>query len=356
MDTADAVLVDFGPHPPALLATHAEPLPPALREQLMALCEKDDDELRRMAQLDVTLGRLFAAAAKAVLAKSGIEASAVRAIGSHGQTVRHHPHGPTPFSLQIGDPNTIAEMTGITTVADFRRRDIAAGGQGAPLVPAFHAAMFRTPDHERVILNLGGIANITLLPSDARIGIGGFDTGPANVLMDAWTAKHLGQPMDEGGRWAASGTVDSTLLSAMLADPYFALDPPKSTGREYFNLNWIRRAIQQFKPAPSPADVQATLAELTAASVALAIATHAPATGEVLVCGGGTRNGWLQARLRAWLQHCRVSSTAEHGIPGQWVEAMAFAWLARQSLAGLAGNVPGVTGARRPVVLGGIYR
>jgi anhydro-N-acetylmuramic acid kinase len=356
MDAVDAVLVDFETHPPVLRAAHAEPLPDPLRQELMELCAPGPNEIQRMGQLDVRLGRLFAAAALAVMEKAALSAGQIRAIGSHGQTVRHHPGGGSPFTLQLGDPNVIAELAGITTVADFRRRDIAAGGQGAPLAPGFHAAVFRSPACHRTILNLGGMANVTLLPQAPAQDTGGFDTGPGNVLMDIWANMHLGRPIDGGGAWAASGTVDTILLSAMLADPYFALDPPKSTGREYFNLPWLQRALEHTQPHAPPPDVQATLCELTAASVALAIASYAPRTQEVLVCGGGAHNIWLLSRLQAWLKDCRIASTDDYGIDPDWVEATAFAWLAKQTLEGKPGNVPGVTGARREVPLGGIYR
>jgi anhydro-N-acetylmuramic acid kinase len=355
MNALDAVLVDFEPQPPRLFATHTEPLSGKLRQALLELCQLGNGEIHKMAQLDVELGRAFATVVQTLLQKSAVTADQVRAIGSHGQTIRHVPDGPVPYTLQIGDPNAIAEITGITTVADFRRRDIAAGGQGAPLVPAFHEVVFRSLAKDRVVLNIGGIANISLLPRDRSLPIRGFDTGPGNVLMDIWASIHLHRPFDEEGAWAASGTVNDKLLSLMLADPYFALDPPKSTGREYFNRVWLKRTLSAVKAGLPPVDVQATLCELTAASVALAIAAFGPTTEEVLVCGGGVHNAQLVQRLQAWMTHCRLASTGEYGIAPDWVEAAAFAWLAKQTLEGKPGNVPSVTGARREVVLGAIY-
>jgi anhydro-N-acetylmuramic acid kinase len=279
----------------------------------------------------------------------------VRAIGSHGQTVRHEPDGDHPFSVQIGDPNVIAEITGITTIADFRRRDIAAGGQGAPLVPAFHAAVLRSSDEDRVALNIGGMANITVLPRDPAQAVTGFDTGPGNVLMDAWAARHLGTPLDSEGRWAGSAPRDEALLAVLLSDEYFQRQPPKSTGREHFNMTWLEARLAQLGTAPEPAQVQASLAALTALSCAAAIQRYAPRTQQVLVCGGGVHNVTLLQQLTDALPGVRVASTQTQGLDPDWVEALAFAWLAQQTLAGKPGNLPSVTGARAPVVLGGIY-
>jgi anhydro-N-acetylmuramic acid kinase len=279
--------------------------------------------------------------------------AAVKAIGSHGLTVRHQASGAYPFSLQIGDPNRIAHITGITTVADFRRRDVAAGGQGAPLVPVFHAAAFRSAEENRVVLNLGGIANITVLPADPASPVIGFDAGPGNGLLDFWMQRHKGQNYDTGGAWAARGRVIPDLLRALRDEPYFSLPPPKSTGKELFNPSWLGGKIRDFA-ATEPVDVQATLAELTALSVAEAIGQYASETRRLLVCGGGTHNADLLGRLRL-LVGCPVESTEKFGIAPDWVEAMAFAWLARQTLLGQPGNLMEVTGANTPVVLGGIY-
>ncbi|MEO6697233.1 MAG: anhydro-N-acetylmuramic acid kinase [Gammaproteobacteria bacterium] len=354
MDAADAVLVDFGFNPPKLIATHRIPLAPELRSALLALCVPGPNEIERMAELDGRLGEIFAASALAVLKNANVKASDVHAIGSHGQTIRHQPTGPYPYSLQIGNPALIAQRTGITTVADFRRADIAAGGQGAPLVPAFHNAVFRSEEHDRVVVNIGGIANIAILPKDKNLSVTGFDTGPGNVLLDTWAERHLGKRMDEDGRFAASGHVCEGLLNTLLSDDYFALTPPKSTGREHFNIAWLDAALQAHT-GTSAQDVQATLCELTTASIAQAIQHYAPQTSEILICGGGAHNAHLMQRLRAHLKSCSVESSEKHGINPDWVEAMAFAWLAKQRLEGKPGNLPTVTGAKRAVVLGGIY-
>jgi len=353
LDGVDAVLARFPEtDPPRLLASHRQPMPEALREALLRLmANRSPHPLQCLGELDHLLGALFAEATENLLEKAGMETAAVRAIGSHGQTVWHRPTGPNPFTLQIGDPNLIAERSGITTVADFRRRDMAAGGQGAPLAPTFHAAYLHSTRESRAVLNLGGMANLTCLPLSGSPC--GFDTGPANVLLDLWAGLHLGAPFDAEGRWAASGTSDPTLLSAMLEEPYFHLAPPKSTGREQFNLTWMERHLAD-RPL-APADVQATLLELTARSVADALAAHAPATRRLLVCGGGIHNGALMERLAALLPGTVVESTACHGIDPDWLEALAFAWLARETLAGRPGNLPTVTGAGRAVVLGGVY-
>ncbi len=374
MDAADAALVDFSADQPKLIATQRTPLTAELRTALLALCVPGPNEIERMAELDARLGELFADSALALLKKSGVKPVQVQAIGSHGQTVRHQPSGPYPFSLQIGNPALIAQRTGITTVADFRRADIAASGQGAPLAPAFHNAVFRSAEHDRAVVNIGGIANITLLPADPSQDVRGFDTGPGNVLLDAWAERHLGKRMDEDGRFSASGKVHEGLLSALLNDDYFSLAPPKSTGREHFNIAWLDAVLHQHSKYPlslgeseargpgggegekSAQDVQATLCELSAASIAEAILRYAPGTKEVLVCGGGAHNAHLMQRLRARLKPCSVESTEKHGISPDWVEAMAFAWLAKQTLEGKPGNLPAVTGAKRAVVLGGIYK
>jgi anhydro-N-acetylmuramic acid kinase len=288
-----------------------------------------------------------------VLADHGVAAGDVRALGSHGQTVRHRPGTPTPYTLQLGDPNVIAEATGIVTVADFRRRDMAAGGQGAPLAPAFHSAMLGADGASRVVLNLGGIANITVLPRDPSAALRGFDTGPANCLMDGWSLQQRGIGCDEGGAWAASGQVDEAWLAQLLAEPYFHQTGPKSSGREVFNQDWLQRQLGQRSLAA--VDVQATLLALSARSVAAAIRQAAPATEEVLVCGGGVHNASLMQALATALAPLTVASTASCGVDPDYVEAMAFAWLARQRLLGLPGNRADVTGARGPRVLGAIY-
>jgi anhydro-N-acetylmuramic acid kinase len=356
LDAIDAVLVDLASPTPRQIAVHSHPLPSVLRTQLLTLCHGGTvDELRLTAELDVRLGRLFAEAALALLQQAATPASAVRAIGSHGQTVRHEPDGDTPFSVQIGDPNVIAQLTGITTVADFRRRDIAAGGQGAPLVPAFHAAALRSADEDRVVLNIGGMANITVLPRDPQQAVTGFDTGPGNVLMDAWAARHLGTPQDDEGHWAGSAPRQEPLLAALLSDGYFQRPPPKSTGRELFNMDWLEARLAQLDIETEPAQVQASLVALTAQSCAIAIQHYAQHTQRVLVCGGGVHNVTLMQQLTDALPGMRVASTQTLGLDPDWVEALAFAWLAKQTLEGKPGNLPSVTGAKASVVLGGIY-
>lgn len=347
VDSIDAVLLRLQPDL-QVLATHSHPLPTTVRQQVLEI--DAESPLRLVAELDVLLGRLFAVAAQEVIAAAGVDASAVNAIGSHGQTVWHAPHGELPFTLQLGDPNIIAELTGITTVADFRRRDLAAGGQGAPLVPAFHREIFATAESS-CVLNLGGIANITVLGPHGAVS--GFDTGPANTLLDSWIMHCKAHPYDAKGAWAASGTVIPALLEAMLRDAYFSRPAPKSTGPEHFNLAWLQQYLQDKDYRPQ--DVQATLVELTATSVAQAVREHGTTAQQLLVCGGGVHNALLMKRLAALLAPLPVQSTAAMGIDPDYIEACAFAWLAQQRLQLQAGNVPAATGAQAPVVLGGVY-
>lgn len=351
-DGIDAVLIRFSQDKPQLQAAHNLSWPADLRTQILALAQGDKPiDLDTFGRLDVRIAHCFADAALALLQHSGTAANDVRAIGSHGQTMRHRPAGAYPFTLQLGDPAVIAERCGIDVVADFRRADIAAGGQGAPLLPAVHAMLLGRAGHARVVLNLGGIANITVLGADGSVH--GFDTGPANGLLDAWCQHHGGEPYDRDGAFAASGRVNPALLQALLDDPYFALPPPKSTGREYFHLAWLAGHSQV--ATLDPADVQATLLELSARSVADAIDRHAPAASEVLVCGGGVHNGALMRRLGELLVSRALFSTAREGVDPDYLEATAFAWLARQRLLGLPGNLPAVTGARGLRVLGALY-
>ncbi len=355
MDAVDAVLVQFQRDRPNLIATHTHPFDPKFRRRLAALCQPGKNEIARFGALDVELGTVFAAAAQRLLAESAVPATQVRAIGSHGQTIRHQPDETPAYTLQIGDPSTIAEETGIATIADFRRRDVAAGGQGAPLTPAFHAAVFRSSRHHRVVVNIGGIANVTLLPADPAQPTTGFDTGPGNAIMDAWAGRHHRGTMDKGGSWAAAGSVDAKLLERMLNDPYFSRLPPKSTGREYFGLQWLDRNLKKHRKRMLRKNVQATLCELTAASIAQAVERYAPDAQEVIACGGGTHNLALMFRLQALLGARQMCSSEDYGIDPDWVEAMAFAWLAKRTLDGHPGNLPAVTGARHTVILGGIY-
>ena len=324
----------------------------ATRIRLVALGQGADTvSLDALGALDATVALAFADAALALLQDAGVPRGRVRAIGSHGQTIRHRPRADPPFTWQLGDGHVIAERSGIDTVADFRRRDVAAGGQGAPLMPAFHAALLGSPQEDRAVLNLGGIANFTLLPVGGEVR--GFDTGPANALMDAWCERHTGRAYDADGAFAASGQVDAALLARLLADPWFAQPPPKSTGREHFHLEWLQARMGE--TALSPADVQATLLDLTARTVADALQMTQPDTRRVLVCGGGVRNAALMARLAAYLPQAIVESTAMHGLEPDYVEAMGFAWLARETLAGRPGNLPAVTGASGRRILGTVF-
>ncbi len=350
-DGIDAALVRFeGPHC-TLVRGETYRWDAALRARLVALGQGGDARsLDEIGMLDVQVAEAFADAALRLIASARLAPGDVRSIGSHGQTIRHRPAAAHRFTWQIGDANLIAERTGIDTVADFRRRDIAAGGQGAPLVPAFHAALLHDANEARAVLNLGGIANFTLLP--AKGDVRGFDTGPANALMDAWCEQHHGTPFDAHGAFAASGRIDEGLLERLLAEAWFTLPPPKSSGREQFHLDWVRT---QLRGGEAPEDVQATLLALTARTVADALRAHQPDTRRVLVCGGGVHNPVLLARIAAQLPGVRVESTAAHGLDPDFVEAMAFAWLARETLAGRPGNVPAVTGARGPRVLGVVH-
>jgi anhydro-N-acetylmuramic acid kinase len=353
-DAVDAALVSIDDnHHLDVVSVLQLPLPEPIREHVIGLFNPGTNEIDRVGELDVTLGTLFAEAALRLITQAGHSSSDIAAIGSHGQTIRHRPrnHSGVNFTLQIGDPNTIAQLTGITTVADFRRRDMAAGGQGAPLVPAFHHAVFADPQHYRVVLNIGGIANITVLHPDGAVR--GYDTGPGNGLMDAWTTYCTGNKIDRNGEWAKRGTLSRELFNILYSHPYFTLSPPKSTGREEFSLDWLQKILQAF-PALPHEDVQATLLELTARSIADQI-DHWGSPGDVLVCGGGAHNGALMARLKTLLPAFTVRNTGVLGIPADYVEAVAFAWLAMRTLNRLSGNIPAVTGAHEEVVLGGIY-
>lgn len=351
MDGVDAVLADFAGGQPRVVGDAHRPYPPGLAPRLLALQAPggDGDALDESLRLSLMLGALYADAVDAVLARCDMPATAIRAVGCHGQTVRHAPqHG---YTLQLNAPALLAERCAIDVVADFRSRDLAAGGQGAPLVPAVHAGLFATSGESRVILNLGGIANLTRL--DPARPVIGFDTGPANMLLDAWCQRHTGRSYDQNGDWAASGRVDGALLQWLLADPYFAAPAPKSTGRDLFSPGWLDARLSGTE---APADVQATLAELTAASVADAILACSPDVDAVFVCGGGAFNRDLMDRLaRRLTPRVRLEHTGRLGVPPQQVEALAFAWLARACLRREPGNLPGVTGAAGPRVLGAIY-
>ena len=352
MDGIDAALVRFGEGSVEELTTHEQAYPDEIRAKLRAAIA--GPALRRVADvadLHRDVGHCFRDAANALLNRTGLEPSEVAAIGSHGQTIRHEPNALEPFSLQIGDADVIATGTGISTVADFRSADIAAGGQGAPLAPAFHEWLLREAGDLRTVVNIGGIANVTVLPAGDEATTG-FDTGPGNTLLDAWCRRHRGQTFDDSGAWPARGRVDLSLLRRLLVDPYFGAPPPKSTGVEYFNLGWLDA---NGAGSAEPVDVQATLAALTAKTVGDAIRQAAAENCTVFVCGGGVHNGHLMRLLAEELPDCRVQSTASAGLDPDWVEAVAFAWLAKRRLEGRTGSLASVTGASGDSVLGVIH-
>ncbi len=354
MDAIDAVLLEIAAGGCRVMATHSHALSPEALEDLRQIIDHPDHvTLDKLGQLDVRLGRDFAAAAKALLALSGRDRKDIRAIGSHGQTLFHAPRGPFPFTMQIADPNIIALETGITTVADFRRRDVALGGQGAPLVPAFHQAIFASSGEPRAACNIGGIANLTVMLPGRPLS--GFDTGPGNTLMDAWTRLKRGHSHDNNGEWAASAPPDPGLLAMLLDYDYFGRPAPKSTGVEEFNLGWLEKRLDRVRNPLSPAAIQSTLCQLTAATIATALTNACPQPGGLYLCGGGAHNRTLVARITALLPGWRIDTTEALGIGVDWVEAAAFAWLASRTIAGLPGNVPEVTGARYATVLGGIF-
>lgn len=354
VDSVDAVLAEIDEDRCEVLATHSQPYPEAVRDDLQQIIQNPGTlNVDDLGELDTEAAQVFAEAALTLLESAGIHPAKVRAIGSHGQTVRHCPDGESPFSIQIADPNRIAAETGITTIADFRRRDMALGGQGAPLVPGFHHCMFYSPDEHRVVLNIGGIANITVLSAEGEVF--GFDTGPGNSLMDRWSRRHIDQDFDRDGQWARQGRPIPELLARFLADRYFRRVPPKSTGRERFNMRWLEQFLSELDPSPDKTDVQASLLELTARSIADAIERHAPDGRRILVCGGGIHNPVLMERLIDLLAGRAVESTADHGIDPDWVEGAAFAWLAARTVHGQPGNLPAVTGAREAAVLGAIF-
>jgi len=352
MDAIDAALVDFDASPLRVVATSATAFDLTLKQRVAALIDVPDRvSLDEVGQLDVEVGRAFARAATALLQKARVDAGELSAIGSHGQTLRHRPDLPAPFTWQIGDPNVIAEMTGATVVGDFRRRDVAAGGQGAPLLPVFHDQVFRSDAEDRAIVNLGGIANITILKRDSPVT--GFDTGPANRLLDAWILLTEGRDFDADGAWAEQGTVDESLLRELLDEPYLRLPPPKSTGRELFNLPWLQKKLGLH--TRQPRDVQATLQRLTAVTVADAARQYAPGAS-LYICGGGAHNTALLKSLASLCAPHRVLRTDALGLDPDYVEAIAFAWFAKRTLearTSSAGSVTGATGAR---ILGGIFR
>lgn len=360
MDGVDLVAASFDPlH---VHATLTVPFAPELRDELMALTLPDINEIDRMGKADIALAKMIGHGINTLIEKNNLDRSQIRAIGSHGQTIRHRPeHG---FTLQIGDPHLITEITQIPVISDLRRRDMAAGGQGAPLVPAFHQALFQHPDIHRVILNLGGIANVSMLPAGQPDKVYGFDTGPANILMDAWCHRYTGQPYDENGDWAAYGQPIRSLLERLGAHEYFSKEPPKSTGREDFNLEWLDEQLSDWRNdldyeelEDTPENIQATLMKLTTRAIKKAIyRCDLMDTGEVYVCGGGAYNSHLLEQLRWRLRkhHWTVQTTEVLGLSPTWVEATAFAWLAMRFVQGQAGNLPAVTGAKGDRILGSI--
>lgn len=355
LDGVDAVLADFDRPTPRVLGHASAALPPALRAELLALNSPTQNELHRAALAANGLARLYASQVRILLQQCGVAASAVQAVGAHGQTVRHRPQefDGTGYTLQLNNPSLLAELCGIEVIADFRSRDVAAGGQGAPLVPPFHQAFFGRSDQTLSVLNIGGISNITVLDPSAS-DLCGFDCGPGNALMDAWCHTHTGQAFDNAGQWAAQGEVHAGLLTHLLREPYFAQRPPKSTGRDLFNEPWLADKLVNYGVL-APRDVQATLTELTARSCALSLLDISTHCTRLIVCGGGALNTHLMQRLQAAVPLCQVVSSAEHGLPPLQVEATAFAWLARQTVLRKTSSLKSVTGAQGARVLGAIY-
>lgn len=353
IDAIDAVLISFNGGKLQLHHSYRHEFPSVVRSELLTISQESREltPLHRIAFLDIQLAKLYAEAVLKLLRKANLSADKITAIGCHGQTIVHSPNSQPPYTWQLGDPNTVAELTGITTVADFRRRDLAAGGQGAPLAPACHQALFHSPTEERIVLNIGGIANITVLPADEQKPVIGFDTGVGNALLDAWCLKHRHKACDYEGSWASSGTVQEKLLNDLLSDTYFSLPAPKSTGRDYFNINWLNSylGLQNYRPE----DIQATLSALTVESISAAVRPYTPQ--RLIVCGGGAHNPLLMQGLAQSLPNCSVEASSAFGIHPDWIEAICFAWLARQTIHRQVGNLPSVTGAHSPVILGGIY-
>lgn len=350
LDGVDVVLVDFNDTPPRLVARYSHPIPTPLRKKILDIINPNwQGSLRSVGALHHQLGKLYADACNQLIEQENQNKESIVAIGSHGQTVWHQPEGTNPFSLQLGDANIISELTGITTIADFRSRDIAAGGQGAPLVPAFHQEMLTHPSQDRVILNIGGIANITILSSNTKTI--GFDTGPGNGLLDAWIQQNKNKAFDEDGNWARTGKVLIDLLEQLLRNPYFSAQPPKSTGKELFNLEWLSQNTNNKLNTYKTEDIQATLTELTAISISDNIKQYP----ELYVCGGGLRNKFLIERITHYLPETSISSTKALGIDPDWMEAIAFAWLAKRTFDGETGNLCAVTGASHNRILGGIF-
>jgi anhydro-N-acetylmuramic acid kinase len=355
LDGVDLALMDFAKNPPAVTACDFVPMPEALRQSLSSLVKSGKADLQALGELDCQLGQLYAECVKTFLAKHNLQPHHIQAIGCHGQTVWHSPNAAFPFTTQIGDMNIVAVQTGITTIGDFRRTDIAYGGQGAPLVPAFHHALFAQPNKIVGVLNIGGISNISLLvPHHPTIG---YDIGAGNTLMDSWIEQHHGVRFDKNGQWARTGQVNATLLADLLDEPFLQLPSPKSTGRELFNLAWLAKKLANHTACP-PEDVQATLLAFTAQSIADSLAnienpSHLPC--ELAVCGGGAKNTYLMEQLAARCPNWNVITTNEYGVDVDFVEAAAFAWLAYQRMHHFPSNLPSVTGAKQAASLGVIF-
>ena len=353
LDGVDVAIVDFSDFPPRLLHCSTKPYDESMRQRLRILCQSKTTTLDNLYGLDAELGELYAESVNQALELASLERAKIVAIGCHGQTIRHSPDSARPFTAQIGDPNRVAALTGIATIADFRRKDIAVGGQAAPLAPAFHRFLFRSDDENRALINIGGIANITYLPGNPAQPVLGFDTGPGNTLLNYWNEAHQNSSFDEAGAWAGSGQVIDRLLEDMLAaEDYFRLPPPKSTGTEYFSSNWLTSFLHDEYAAN---DVQATLVELTVTTIANALAGLPDLPANCFVCGGGAHNQYLLERLAHKLPQCGVATTSALGLDPDFVEAVAFAWLARERINLRSGNIPEVTRARRSTILGGIY-
>ena len=350
LDGIDAVLADFGSAFPSVLRTFYLPYSSTLRAGLLGLSETGNDELHRAAMLANELARHYSEAVGRLVHGSGMSSEEIAAVGCHGQTVRHRPQAGQEYTIQLFNPALLAELTGITVVADFRSRDIAAGGQGAPLVPAFHQILFSDPRTHRIIVNIGGISNLTSLAPSGEVA--GFDCGPGNILMDAWCLKHTGKAYDKDGAWAGSGRVVSSLLQELIALPFFSMPPPKSAGREIFNLNWLEDQLHGDEKAE---DVQATLLQLTVQGIAVPVLSYYPNASEIYLCGGGARNAELVAQLRVALSGKTVELTDKLGVDADWLEAFAFAWLARQAINRVPASLPAVTGAKGARILGAIY-
>lgn len=353
MDAIDTALVHMDGNELDIIDYREYPVPEDTKQALRAI--NKGSPVHEVVQIDRIMAGLFADAVLQIIKQNDLSSEDIRAIGSHGQTVLHAPGGQTPGTLQIGDPNLIAYRTGITTIADFRRMDIAAGGQGAPLAPIFHQWYFCKQQINRIVLNLGGIANITIISSDDKDEVIGFDTGPGNGLMDAWSRRHLHQDFDKNGQWASSGACHQGLLSLLLDEKYFKLPPPKSTGKDYFNEQWLNNKLSRLDDKISNEDVQATLLELSAVTISKAIQSCAPNCRELLICGGGVHNTALIRCLNKLNPDTRIANIEKYGLDPDSVEAVTLAWLAKRRLENRAGNLCSVTGARQPVLLGGIY-